>query len=336
MTERTIIDAIVRQTVVLIAQLATSGGVRAPLAHVAERVFQELSRELERQGVTKSVSADMFGMALRTYQRRTQRIEGSQTERGRSLWEAVFARIRDGGVVTRDELFRRFRHDDEISVRAVLRDLTESGLVFASGSGRFTIYRVTTEEEMGKLERRNDAASLEALVWSVVFREDPITAARLSELVQLPVAQIQPALDALVGEGRVERVESAGRVEYRSRALVLGLDDPAGWEAAVLDHFSAMVRTICKKLVLDQRASSKDEVGGSTYHFTLYRGHPMQDEILGELARFRQRASELRARLDRFNTEHGLPTETLNVTAYYGQCVVENESEEEHDEQSSQ
>jgi hypothetical protein len=172
---RTLIDAIVRQTVVLIAQLATSRGLRAPLAHIAERVFQELSRELERQGVTRSVSADMFGMALRTYQRRTQRIEGSVTERGRSLWEAVFARIGEGGVVNREEIFRRFRHDDEVSVRAVLRDLTDSGLVFASGSGRNTIYRATTDEEIGKLRRTNDRAGIEALIWSIVFREDPVT-----------------------------------------------------------------------------------------------------------------------------------------------------------------
>ncbi len=36
MTERALIDAIVRQTVVLIAELATARGVRAPLPHVAE------------------------------------------------------------------------------------------------------------------------------------------------------------------------------------------------------------------------------------------------------------------------------------------------------------
>jgi hypothetical protein len=326
---RTLIDAIVRQTVVLIAQLATSRGLRAPLAHIAEHVFQELSRELERQGVTRSVSADMFGMALRTYQRRTQRVEGSVTERGRSLWEAVFARIGEGGIVSRDELFRRFRHDDEVSVRAVLRDLTDSGLVFASGSGRNTIYRVTTEEEIGKLRRTNDSAGVEALVWSIVFREDPVTSERLADLIQLPEADVQAALDALVAEERIERVESGGRREYRSRELVLGLEDPVGWEASVLDHYSAMVRTIGKKLSLDQRATAADEVGGSTYHFTLFRGHPMEEEILGELRRFRERGSALRARLDQFNAEHGLPANTLNVTAYYGQCVVENEDEDD-------
>lgn len=45
-----LIDAIVRQTTVLIAQLSTAAGIRAPLAHVADQVFVELSRELEAQG----------------------------------------------------------------------------------------------------------------------------------------------------------------------------------------------------------------------------------------------------------------------------------------------
>src|SRR5688572_10412835 len=69
-----LIDAIVRQTTVLIAQLATAGGVRAPLAHLANQVFLELTRALEEQGVSRRVGADMFGMALRAYVRKIQRV----------------------------------------------------------------------------------------------------------------------------------------------------------------------------------------------------------------------------------------------------------------------
>src|SRR4051812_20001052 len=41
-----LIDSIVRQVTVLIAQLATAGGVRAPVAHIANQVFVQLAREL--------------------------------------------------------------------------------------------------------------------------------------------------------------------------------------------------------------------------------------------------------------------------------------------------
>src|SRR5688572_2671573 len=112
MNAQVLIDGIVRQLTVLIAQLATSGGLRAPLAHIASEVFIDLARELEAQGVSRKVSADMFGMALRTYLRKIQRLGESSTERGRSLWEAVYGFVRNHDVVTRDDVIAHFAHDD--------------------------------------------------------------------------------------------------------------------------------------------------------------------------------------------------------------------------------
>ena len=89
-----LIDAIVRQTTVLIAQLATAGGVRAPLAHVANQVFLDLAKELEAQGVSRKVGADMFGMALRAYTRKVRRLAQCATDQNRSLWEAVYDFVR--------------------------------------------------------------------------------------------------------------------------------------------------------------------------------------------------------------------------------------------------
>lgn len=327
MNIRALIDAVVRQTTVLIAQLATAGGVRAPLAHVASQVFLDLARELEAQGLSRKVSADMFGMALRTYQRRTQRMGQSQTDRGRSLWEAVFDFIGHEEVVTRQEILRRFRHDDEASLRGVLRDLTDSGLVFSSGSGPNTGYRLATQAEIGKMCRGDDAA-LEALVWSIVFRDGPATVERLSEVSGLPAVSLEAALASLIGSGKVEAMQGDGPVQYRSLELFLQLEDPAGWEASVLDHFSTVVKTISNKLNVDPCATTRDETGGSTYHFTISRGHPMADEVLGELRRFRQKFTKLRERVDRHNADHGLPEGRLRVDAYYGQCVVEEEDDD--------
>jgi hypothetical protein len=69
-----LIDAIVRQTMVLIAQLATAGGGRAQLSHTANQVFLDLVAALKEQGLGNKVIADMFGMALRTYQTKVQRL----------------------------------------------------------------------------------------------------------------------------------------------------------------------------------------------------------------------------------------------------------------------
>ena len=51
MNVKILIDAIVRQTTLLIAQLSTAAGIRAPLAHIADHVFLDLARELEQQGL---------------------------------------------------------------------------------------------------------------------------------------------------------------------------------------------------------------------------------------------------------------------------------------------
>ncbi len=175
MNVQLLIDSVVRQTTVLIAQLATSGGVRAPLSQIAGQVFLSLARELEEQGVSRKVSADMFGMALRTYQRKTQRLRESHTDHGRSLWEAVFDYLGAKQMVLRHEVLTRFHRDDEALVRGVLHDLTESGLVFASGTGARTAYRVASEDELGRLRKIGDEAELDALIWTTIYRAGPIT-----------------------------------------------------------------------------------------------------------------------------------------------------------------
>jgi hypothetical protein len=146
-----LIDAIVRQTTVLIAQLATTGGARAPLAQVAQRVFLELADELAVQGVSRKVSADMFGMALRTYLRTIQRYRESSTDQGQSLWEAVLDYLGKGDLVSRAEVFVRFHRDDPGLVRGVLHDLSESGLVLRVGSGAKMAYRAASTEELRRL-----------------------------------------------------------------------------------------------------------------------------------------------------------------------------------------
>jgi DNA-binding MarR family transcriptional regulator len=326
---RLLIDAVVRQTMVLVAELATSGGLRAPLSHVAGQAFLELARELENQGVGKKVSADMFGMALRTYQRRTQRLSQSLTDRGRSLWEATLEFIEQSGVVRRDEILKRFRHDDEASLRGVLRDLTDSGLVFSSGSGQNVAFRAATKDEVSRLWRDGEGLALEAFVWSAIYRESDVSLEDLAQRTSLSAAALSPVVENLVGSGKVERVGEGEAERLRSSTLVLGFDDPAGWESSVLDHFNALVQTVIRKLAVNQRATRNDELGGSTYHFELWRGHPFESEVLGELSRFRERMSALRTKLDEYNRAQSGQKPKLRVVAYYGQSAVEEDDEDE-------
>src|SRR4051812_17890496 len=232
MNARLLIDAILQQSTVLVAQIATSGGLRAPLAHIANEVFLDLARALEAQGVSRKVGADMFGMALRAYIRKVQRLEESTTDQGRSLWNAVYQFLQESGLVTRDEVVRRFPRDDEIVVRSMLRDLTDSGLVFVTGTGAETSYRVATSEELARA-RSAEPGRVDELLWAFVFSEGPVGLERLQRLGGLPMPDLESALERLVTRGVVVREDVAGEIRYSARTLSIPLGAQIGWEAAV-------------------------------------------------------------------------------------------------------
>jgi len=324
----------VRQTTLLIAQLATSGGARAPLAQVANQVFLDLVRELERQGVSRKVSADMFGLGLRTYQRKIQRLSESSTDQGRSLWVAVLdfieTQTRSGasphgsGSVSRADVLNRFAGDDEVQVRGVLHDLCESRLIVATGSGASLAYRPASEEELGSLRHRA-ADGLEEFLWTLVYREGPFTLAALAERTQMDALELERWLGRLVDAGRIERSEGApsGQATYHTSSLVVPLGSAVGWEAAVFDHFQAMVNTIAGRL-RGARTGPKlaDRIGGSTYTLDVWPGHPLEDEVYDSLKTLRGKLGDLRERVERFNAARELPENHTKVVMYVGQCPI--------------
>ena len=323
-----LIHAIVRQTTVLIAQLATARGIRAPLAHIADQVFMDLVRELERQGVSRKVSADMFGLGLRTYRRKIQRLSESSTERGRSLWEVVLEYVRERGLVTRLEILARFPNDDEAQVRAVLRDLCESQLLFSSGTGANTTYRAATDGELATLQRNRGVEGADELLMALMYREGLVTAKDLARRAQADASEVEQALERLLAEGRIQRVDVDGVPHYRAQALVVPLGAPAGREAAVLDHFKALVTTILCRLREDDRtATLANPVGGSTYTIDVWDGHPLKDEVLGTLGRLRGMLSDLRERVQRVNATTEMPETHERVVIYVGQSVIVEDNE---------
>lgn len=322
MNTHLLIDAVVQQTMVFIAQLATTGGVRAPLAHVADQVFLDLSRELQNQGVTKKVIADMFGMALRTYHRRVQETMQSRTDAGRTVWEAVLEFIRESEPVSGSQVQLRFVHDDAEVVSGVLHDLVNSGLTFRSGRGDGAVYRAAAEADFAAANgSQSDAA--EWLVWLTVYRKESATLAQLAETTRLPVAACEAALGALVEQGRATKSDDAEPV-YRSERFEVPLSESQGWEAAVLDHYQAMTSAICAKLAergAGTRAGAKDLVGGSTWSLDVWAGHPFEEEATKTLARMREQMEALRDRIDLHNETAGVDAARQRVVIYVGQYV---------------
>jgi predicted MarR family transcription regulator len=327
-----LIHAVVRQTMVLIAALATAAGQRAPLASVADQVFADLAGELKNQGLGHKVIADMFGMALRTYHTRIARLSASATDQGRSLWEAVLAHLGSAGPLLRAEVLARFTQDDESMVRGVLRDLVASGLVYRTGRGDATVYRVADDAQLHAPDRAPTAA-LESLVLVAIHRKGPTSRKELGDLIPLDDDRaLDATLEKIESEGLVARRGEGAASRYECPRAVLSIGDPIGWEAAIFDHYQAVVTALVTKLRLGKRrADLADRIGGSTFVFDVWQGHPKAAEAFGLLRALRQQAMTLRKEIETHNRDNQRPPTApwVRVIAYVGQTVKEEEEADE-------
>jgi hypothetical protein len=322
MNLRIVIDGIVRQTTVLIAQLSTAAGVRAPLAHVADQVFFDLAKEIESQGVRRQVVADMFGLALRSYQKKMQRLTESATARDRTLWEAIFDLV-EKEQPTRTRLLERFEVDGEREVVAVLNDLVQSGLVYATGAGESTVYGVTPSAVRERVQQEFDLESIANLIWVKVFRGEIESRSQAVSNLRMEESVVSRAVDELVNTGRLK--EADGALESTNFVVPLGSDQ--GWEAALLDHFRAVAVAIATKVRSGSGGSqAADRIGGSTFTFTVGPGHPFENEVYGLLRKTRLEAQSLWDRVSGHNqSAPPNPDAAVRVTFYLGQTLEQQD-----------
>jgi hypothetical protein len=328
MDTKRLIDAIVRQTTILIAQISTAAGLRSPLSHVADQVFLELSRELESQGVTRKVAADMFGLALRSYQKKIQRLSESATYRDRTPWGAVVEHLRATGGASRQALEKHFKREDPLDLAAVLKDLASTGFISCTGRGDAMYYQLASAEAQRAMADEAELDTVTNLVWLSVYDHQQIEREALLRSLPFALDLSGRAVNALIDDGRVERLRSEGGQELlRCTTLVIPVGAERGWEAAVFDHFRAMATAIANKLRgAHARSQRGDVIGGTTIAFSIEPGHVFEAEVYGLLQRVRAEVNELWDRLTAHNAAHPVDAEKrIEVTFYFGQNVTGDE-----------
>ncbi len=320
MNVKLLIDGIMHQTTVLIAQLSTVAGVRAPLAHIADQVFLSLSREIEAQGVARKVVADMFGLALRGYQRKTQRLAASATTQGKTLFEAVLEYVEKQQGASRQAILERFDRDGQRETIGVLTDLVQSGLLYTTGIGDSTLYGATSDAERQRLTRQADLAALANMALGEIYRSPGVLPSELAAALRVDEEQLSQATAKLIRDGRASE-DASGGLRASTFQIPVGAED--GWESAVFDHYQAVAAAIISKLTLVARGSSAaDAVGGTTLRFELHDDHPERDEVLGLLGRVRALTDELWTRVGEYNDAH--PADggrRYNLSFYFGQNI---------------
>jgi hypothetical protein len=114
---------------------------------------------------------------------------------------------------------------------------------------------------------------------------------------------------------------------YTTEQCLIPVGEAAGWEAAVVDHHRAVLSALAAKLVSGKHVSAaRDEVGGATWSFDLWPGHPKEREVRQLLASLRGQVVPLWEEVAAYNREHR-PAQTYKVTAYCGQYLVVDEEE---------
>ena len=325
MDTKRLIDAIVQQTTILIAQISTAAGIRSPLAHVADQVFLVLSRELEAQGVTRKVAADMFGLALRSYQKKIQRLGESATYRDRTLWGAVVEHLRATGGSGKQSLLRHFEREDPNDLAAVLKDLVGTGFVSSTGRGASTFYELASAQARSAMAGEAELETVANLVWLAVYDHQQVERSTLTSGLPFGAELSARAVDTLIDDGRIERVlDATGAELLRCTTLVIPVGAERGWEAAVFDHFRAMATAIATKLrIAEARSQDGDVVGGSTLSFDVERDHPFEAEVYGLLGRIRADVNALWNQVTEHNAAHPVdPEKRVEVTFYFGQTVT--------------
>jgi hypothetical protein len=211
----------------------------------------------------------------------------------------------------------------------MLRDLTDSGLFFCSGAGQGAVYRAVSDEELDRLVQLSDESGLDELAWVLIYREGPFKVERLRDLLKRPANETDEVVERLSADGRIQRSLQG---ELSAHEFVVPLGAATGWEAAVFDHVQAVVQTICQRLSPSPSGGQTQLVGGSTYSFDVWSGHPLELRVKAQLSELRERLGALRLEVEAHNRAHGVPAAYEQVTTYVGQCVVDRSKGVDGDE----
>jgi hypothetical protein len=223
--------------------------------------------------------------------------------------------------VRRADVLAYFSRDDDASVKSVLSDLVDSGLVLQGGRGDRIVYRAADPETLGAEDV--EVQAIASLVWITIARHQRITRSDLLSLLPLDALALDVAVASLCADGRVHVDGSTDDTVYASGNCVIPLGDPVGWEASLFDHYQALVTAICTKLEKGRMQATPDDwVGGSTFGFDVWPGHPHHDEVVGLLRELRARIGALRQRVDAHNAAADGVDEAFRVIAYVGQTLV--------------
>jgi hypothetical protein len=321
MYARLLVDEVVRQTAVLLAELVTRSEERALLSEVQTELLLHLDNELRQRGLSQSARIEALGTTRAAYVQAMKHGRISVTEPSCSLSEAIFRIVTEHGLASREQLAAHFAQDDEERVSGAIERLVGSGLLFRAGRQGAEVLRAPSASDLSQACYLDAETGLDQLVRAVIYREGPLSFAELTQRLNAGEAKLHACLERLGEQRQVSKVNDGNVTRYGAREFSVPLESPTGMEASVLDHLQAVTRALLHRLQLDVTRIS-DENGVSTYTLDVWESHPYSAEARGLLREFRERVSNLRKRIEAYNAASKASRALRPVRIYFGQRVA--------------
>lgn len=326
-----IVERVVPLVAELFATLASRNPLRMHFADIANQTLLDMVEVLRQDGVSQEAIAASLGLTINGFRAKVKQLrerhrdrhldrvsapEARPTAMPRTLLERVFAHVEDQPAArgaTYAQLQQAFRAVKADSLRGVLSFLVKSGLLSASGAGSTRTFRVVHRNPAGP-------GLLDAMV--LLFREGPLSLGALAARLGVTDARAFELVAQLRDAGRLGSAAlpdgTPGHIVHEYHVPV---DSPEGYEAALFDHLSTVIRAINKKVRGGQhQATMRDLNGGATFSFDVPRDGALAAEIRAFLP-------TMRAQLDAWllRSEAALAAapeaERERVTIYIGQMT---------------
>jgi len=326
-----LVERIVPLVAELFATLASRDPLRMHFADIAGKTLLDIVQTLRSDGISQEAIAASLEMTITGFRAKMKKlaqefeeVDAVPGDAGpRTLLERVHGFVYEEGgdrVGTRyQDIADAFRGVKPDSLRGVLHFLVQSGVLSVTGRGATREYRTIPQ-------RRADSASLaDAVV--MLYRDGPMTVAELAHRLEVPTATARRFVERLEGEGRLEPGGGpTGETTYKATSYHVPMGSADGYEAALWDHFQAVVRSVNKKVRLGRyNASLHDVNGGTTFSFDVAEDSELFEELSGFLQSMRVQMEAWRERALEEVPPPG--TSSKRVTIYTGQMVEDRDAD---------
>lgn len=309
----------------LFATLKANDPLRMDFADIAHKTLLDIVEVLNEEGLSNEVIAESLGMTISGFYKKIKELRStySTPSGGRraapSLMERVYKHVHDNGSPTRpvsyNDLTDHFHLVPADRLNAVLRFLVRYSLLSVAGHGIYRQYRIVPRSEQAPAGYQD--------VVLMLYRDGPMSTEQLEQRLQLSDQELERHISRLRDNGRLEETTGDDSTpRYRATAYHIPVGTPEGFEAALWDHFSTMVRAMCKKVRLAKYgAAAADVVGGATASFEVPVDSPEYAEISGFLKDSRERLQAWFERVQPYIDDRDPGREYARVSVYVGQMV---------------